>query len=388
MSLLFNRIPGLVKVGGSGQLPSSTVIDEKRNEQISTTSVLRSRLASGSMPGGRSDGFRVALAVEGGGMRAVVSSGMLLALEQLGFGDAFDLVVGTSAGSLASAFFVASQATEGSVLFYTDLTSAPFLDKRNALKRRKAIDLDYLVDTASRRRGLEYAHVRESGVELWATVCPVEETNPVQLLRVEGDNDRMGAILKASAALPVLGGASRYVDGEAYVDGGLSEQIPWRSAMDLGATHILVLPSRAVEEVEEASKMSFVEKFATTRIVGSMHGDRVADLVGDLPDAAANQAVSLLSIAGHTSSPLDSSGNAWTGHLEIVDIAPDVPVPARLETKRPVLVDGLIGGAQSLLDHFGLGSVSVEQRVVLQHADVSVHELRSEQLSAVIRRTL
>ncbi len=340
------------------------------------------------MPGNRSDGHRVALAVEGGGMRAVVSSGMLLALEQLGFGDAFDLVIGTSAGALASAFFVASQATEGSVLFYTDLTTAPFLDKRNALKRRKAIDLDYLLDTASRRRGLEYSKLRESDIEFWATVCPVEETNPIHRLRIEGDNDRIGAILKASAALPVLAGPSRYVDGNAYVDGGLSEQIPWRSAMDLGATHILVLPSRSVDEVEEAGRMSFVEKFATTRIVGSLHGDRVADLVGELPDSAANQALSLLAIDNGSATALDGSGQAWTGNLELIDIASDVPVPARLETKRPVLVDGLIGGAQSTLDHFGLGSVSVEQRVVLQHPDVSVHEFRSEQLRSVIRRTL
>lgn len=370
-------------VGAPNELRSSPV-----NPKVSTTDVLRARLASESLPGQRSDDYRVALAVEGGGMRAVVSSGMLLALEQLGFGDAFDLVVGTSAGSLASAFFVASQATEGSVLFYTDLNSSPFLDKRNAIKRRQAIDLDYLVDTASRRRGLEYEHLRESAVELWATVCPVDDDNPTRLFKVEGDNDRIGAILKASAALPVLGGASRYVDGEAYVDGGLSEQIPWRSAMDLGATHILVLPSRAVGDVEEASRTNFVEKFATTRIVGSMHGDRVADLVGALPESAAAQAISLLGIAGGFASAVDSSCNHWDGHLELVDIASDVPVPARLETKRPLLVDGLIGGAQSVLDHFGLGSVAVEQRVVLQHAEVSVHELRSEQLRSVIRRTL
>ncbi len=382
MSLLFHRLPALTRPKNYDELASSAV------HGPTTTDVLRQRLAAGSLPGERTDGHRVALAVEGGGMRAVVSSGMLLALEQLGFGDAFDMVVGTSAGTLASAFFVAKQATEGSVLFYTDLTSAPFLDKRNAIKRRKAIDLDYLVDTASRRRGLEYEHLRQAKTELWATICPVEENNPITRVRVDGDNDRIGAILKASAALPVLGGGNRFVDGEEYVDGGLSEQIPWRSAMDLGATHILVLPSRAVEEVEEASRMSFVEKFATTRIVGSLHGERVADLVGHLPESATNQALSLLSIAGGSGSPLDTSGSLWPGHLELVHIDASVPVPARLETKRPVLVDGLIGGAQSLLDHFGLGSVSVEQRVVLQHPDVSVHALRSEQLRSVIRRTL
>ncbi len=352
----------------------------------STTEVLRQRFAEESTPQNRADDFRVALAVEGGGMRGVVSSGMLLALEQLGFGEAFDLVIGTSAGSLASAFFVAGQATEGSVLFYTDLTKAPFLDKRNAFKRRKAIDLDYLVDTASRRRGLDYNAIRSSGVEFWATITPVEPENQIRRVRVEGDNDRIGAILKASAALPVLGGSNRYVDGEPYVDGGLSEQIPWQSAMDLGATHILVLPSRAVRDVEEASKMTFIEKFATTKIVGSMHGDWVAELVGNLPDEAAHEALTLLAIADGLASPLTSQCLPWHGDLEMVRIDDSVPIPARLETSRPVLVDGLLGGAQSLLDHFGYGQIEVEQRVVLQHPDVEVSEYRSEQLRRILNR--
>jgi predicted acylesterase/phospholipase RssA len=62
--------------------------------------VLRERADAGSQPGARDDGHRVALVLEGGGMRGVVSAGMVAALERLGMRDAFDLIVGSSAGAI------------------------------------------------------------------------------------------------------------------------------------------------------------------------------------------------------------------------------------------------------------------------------------------------
>jgi predicted acylesterase/phospholipase RssA len=58
--------------------------------------VLRERTESGSVPGGRRDPHRVALVIEGGGMRGVVSAGMTAALERLGLTACFDLVVGAN----------------------------------------------------------------------------------------------------------------------------------------------------------------------------------------------------------------------------------------------------------------------------------------------------
>lgn len=56
--------------------------------------VLRERLRAGSTPGNRTDGLRVALSIEGGGMRGAVSAGMALALHELGLVPAFDAVYG------------------------------------------------------------------------------------------------------------------------------------------------------------------------------------------------------------------------------------------------------------------------------------------------------
>ena len=69
--------------------------------------VLRARAAAGSSAGRASDPHRVALALEGGGMRGVVSAGMTAALERLGLTPCFDLVVGASAGAINGAALIA-----------------------------------------------------------------------------------------------------------------------------------------------------------------------------------------------------------------------------------------------------------------------------------------
>ena len=68
--------------------------------------VLGERARAGSRPGERRDGFRVALAIEGGGMRGTISAGMALALDELGLVSAFDAVYGASAGAITGAWLL------------------------------------------------------------------------------------------------------------------------------------------------------------------------------------------------------------------------------------------------------------------------------------------
>ena len=57
--------------------------------------VLQSRASSKSKPGERTDPYKVALSIEGGGMRGCVSAGMTAAIKDLGMEDCFDVVYGS-----------------------------------------------------------------------------------------------------------------------------------------------------------------------------------------------------------------------------------------------------------------------------------------------------
>src|SRR5919112_1137253 len=90
--------------------------------------VIRRRAETGSKPGRRRDADRVALVVEGGGMRGVVSAGMTAALERLGLTPCFDLVVGASAGAINSAALLGGVARPAAAMYHTVLASRRFIN--------------------------------------------------------------------------------------------------------------------------------------------------------------------------------------------------------------------------------------------------------------------
>lgn len=353
----------------------------------SAAEVIHQRLVDGSKPGERDDPYRLALAIEGGGMRGVVSAGMLVALEQLGMTGCVDFVVGTSAGALAGAFFVDGRAVEGSVLFYTDLHEEPFLDRSRLLKREAALDLHYLVEQAAVDRGLDVTMLAANPIDLYATVAPVDPDNPIRHFEVSGSADHVNAILKATASLPVLAGSAKEVEGELYVDGGLHEQIPWRTAAKLGATHVLVLPSRPVSTDAKLDTLSFIERVSVVPVVRRVHNDHVGDLVASLPVRSSREAWNLRAVSEGRATPLEWMEGRGQPRFDIIHVPSRVRLPSRLERERPVLVDALIEGARAVVDHFGLGgadSIAVEQRVVLTHPDAPVKHFRASQLTELV----
>lgn len=351
-----------------------------------TGEVLIDRLRSGSRPGARADDYRVALVIEGGGMRGAVSAGVVVGLDHLGFRDAFDLVVGTSAGAIGGAFFVTGKGPESVAMYYDELNTTPFLSKKRLMRRGAALDVAYLIETAAPRRGLDFEAVGVSDVPLYATLTPVALEGGIELVRVDGDAERVSSILQATASLPVLAGESKQVDGEFYVDGGLTEQIPWRSATGLGATHILVAASRHVSGTKPRSAQNFLERMALPRVIKSMHGTRVAEVARTLPTRATMESWSLRAVVDGYACALTPDGQRWDGDIELIEIADGVELPERMETSRERLVDAVMLGAQAAVDHFGLERVEVVQQIVLTHPDLPGVYARERELPILIRQ--
>src|SRR5690606_1755229 len=80
--------------------------------------------------GDRADGHRVGLAIQGGGMRGVISGAMLTALEDLGLATSFDAIYGTSSGAMNGAYLYQGGLWRGLSVYWDHLNSRDFIDLR------------------------------------------------------------------------------------------------------------------------------------------------------------------------------------------------------------------------------------------------------------------
>ena len=202
--------------------------------------VLLERLRAGSQPGARHDEHRVALVLEGGGMRGVVSAGMTAALERHGLTPCFDLVVGSSAGAFNGVALIAGAASEGAATYCGPLASRAFVNPARVLVGRPVIDVSSLLTYGSDGR---HERVLSSPIELHCVATGVETGGSVDLSGMATVSELWEALL-ASSRMPWAGGPPVEIDGRRYVDGGLAAAIPVAEAVAAGATHVLALQTR------------------------------------------------------------------------------------------------------------------------------------------------
>ena len=207
----------------------------------------------GSRPGarGKSDSENVlALVIEGGGMRGVVSAGMVTALDQLGLRDSFDLVIGTSAGAMNGAWFLSGKPGFGTSLYYEDLIGKDWVDFKRVLRRKPVIGLDYLMDTLMTEvKELDTAAVLASPIPLYAVAARLPDFD-VSILSDFTSGDELRDALRASARIPVASGRPVQIAGAELLDGSMASSIPAETAVEtLGATHIVALLTRPIGEL-------------------------------------------------------------------------------------------------------------------------------------------
>ncbi|MGY4101339.1 patatin-like phospholipase family protein [Nocardia sp. R16R-3T] len=207
--------------------------------------VIRGRGESAS----RADGYRLALVIEGGGSRGVYSSGMVQALEELGLASIFDAVYGTSAGAINAAWFLCGRAPSG-VRSWTDpVIMRRAVDPARLLRGRPAFDLHYLVNQVyDGIEPMDFPAILANATTFHPIGTDIHTGHAVDLHRHIVDKPTLMTALRASAGLPILAGPPVPLGGAEYLDGGLSETVPIRTAVRDGATHALVLRTRRTDE--------------------------------------------------------------------------------------------------------------------------------------------
>jgi predicted patatin/cPLA2 family phospholipase len=211
-------------------------------------SVMLDRHRAGTSPGQHEDGHRVALVIEGGGMRGVYVGGMARALGALGLRDSLDEIVAVSAGAFTGAGLVSGRTDHLARAYYDDLAVGAFVDYRRMLSRRgPLVSLDFLLDTVMiERYGFDWSML-DNDLALRPVATALDTLSGCLLSDLRTPTDWRNALL-ASARIPLWAGPPIELQGRRWVDGFVTDPLPVASAVEAGATHVLVLLARAPHE--------------------------------------------------------------------------------------------------------------------------------------------
>jgi predicted patatin/cPLA2 family phospholipase len=211
----------------------------------SVAQLLFARRDQGSKPGKRLDGRRLALIVEGGAMRGVVSAGMVAALETLGLRDSFDMVFGSSAGSISGAYFIAGQARYGTTIFYENINNKQFVDLKRLFGKSPIVSLEFLLDEVCvNQKPLMYERVINSDIPLYIVAASIKKKRSVAISDFSNQSELLDA-LRASARIPFFAGDPVALRDDFFLDASVYESIPFKTAIDVGApTDLVVLMTR------------------------------------------------------------------------------------------------------------------------------------------------
>ncbi|WP_199195739.1 patatin family protein [Nocardia sp. MDA0666] len=236
--------------------------------------LIAQRFHGGSIAGEHGDDFRLALVIEGGSARGVYSHGMVTGLEELGVLRCFDAVYGASAGALNGAWLLCGRAARARRAWHSDVVRRVISPAR-ALRGGLVVDTRYLVHTVYERIvPMDFAAILGNSVTFHPIGTDIADGSAVDLRPHISDIPSLQRALRASTCMPVLAGRPVAVGGGRYVDAGLSESVPVTTARAQGATHIVVLRTRRVDE--NPSIPSDFERRVVARVLGAS-GPTVAE---------------------------------------------------------------------------------------------------------------
>ena len=181
----------------------------------------------------------IGLVVQGGGMRGVYSMGALSCLHEQGLTRVFDVVLGSSAGAINAAYFLAGQADEAVRIYIDQLSNRNFI---NPWRINRIVDIDVLIDTLRFRTPLQIDTLTSSPTTLHTIVTNAMTAEPESFTNREELD--FYQVFHATAALPVLYDKEISIRGTPYVDGGTVDGIPVQRAVEVGCRDIIAVLTR------------------------------------------------------------------------------------------------------------------------------------------------
>ena len=182
---------------------------------------------------------KIALAMEGGGLRGVFTAGVVDNF--LDNDIVFDYVVGVSAGACNSFAYLSGQKK----YFHSILTKESIFDSfygvPQMVESHRLIDLDKFFYDYTKKYNFNFDRLL-NGSTPWDVVVSNMLTGKAEYMHAK-DVDRARLIGKASCSLPIITSPVE-IDGQLYMDGGVCDPIPVQRCLDMGYDKVVVVLTR------------------------------------------------------------------------------------------------------------------------------------------------
>ena len=187
----------------------------------------------------------VGLVLEGGGMRAAYSGGVLDAF--LDEGVHFPYVIGVSAGANAGSDYVAGQRERNHRVFVELVADRRYAGFANLLRERSWFGMRFLFETLPDELApFDYESFRRSAQTMVVAVTDCATGRPAYFRQHDYDGRWfVRTVQRASSSLPVLSPPVT-IEGHRYLDGGVSDPLPLdRSIAEGNPRNVVVLTRNA-----------------------------------------------------------------------------------------------------------------------------------------------
>ena len=185
-----------------------------------------------------------AIIVEGGGFKSAFTSGILDSF-LINKYDPFNLYVGVSAGAMNLTSFISRQYKRNINIISAMSENNNFISIVRFLKGGNYLELKYMIEIASK----EYPFMEELANKYleksdFRVIVTNYDTGEPEYLSIK----KYGWIklIEATGALPIAIRGYCTLDGNNYIDGGLSDPLPVKQVYDWGYRTILLLRSNPV----------------------------------------------------------------------------------------------------------------------------------------------
>lgn len=193
--------------------------------------------------------MKTGLVLEGGASRGYFTVGALDALIDIGFKT--DYLIGTSAGIANGISYVSNQRGRGLEIGLKYLPDKRYMGMRHLLNpfKRTYYNVDFVFNKIPNKYNLfDYEAYDNSGCRVIAALTNLE-TGKCEYHDVTSEDKEWKKVV-ASCALPIMFQPVK-IDGQLYMDGGITDSIPFQKAIDDGCDKVVVIITRERSYVKE-----------------------------------------------------------------------------------------------------------------------------------------